>query len=381
MADITSIIENSIAEAADAGIVESDATPDATETPETEVAEVPETPEVPGTEPPESEDSDEVPAAETVEKPVVEKKADEPKDELEKELEALGLGKKELKPGERENRLPYSRTRKIVGNAIKRTTEKFQGQVAELTTKHQASETENATYRNADKVIFNEPDRYMGMLASMYPEKYGKFVEQARKPAEKAVEQPAGPVVDPKDPEPTPDHTFEDGSKGFTPEGFQKLREWDRRQATREANVANKKLLDERLGPIEAERQQAEQRAAQAPRIKAQVASATETWGQAFTDDYNKGEKSEILATMRANDGRDGKPFMSFDACVAKVLTPKLRADRDTMRTEIHKELQAAPAKVVKGPVGTVKATPNANEGPRKMEDIIKEQIDAAGIR
>lgn len=379
MADITSIIENSIAEAADAGIVESDATPDAAETTETEVAEVPETPEVPGTEPPESEDSDEVPAAETVEKPVVEKKADEPKDDLEKELEALGLGKKELKPGERENRLPYSRTRKIVGNAIKRTTEKFQGQVTELTTKHDAVTKENQVYKNADRIIFEEPDRYIGMLAALHPDKYGKYVEQARKPAVEKVAD--APVVDPKDPEPTPDHTFEDGSKGFTPEGFQKLREWDRRQATREANAANKKLLDERLGPIEAERQQAEQRAAQAPRIKAQVASATETWGKAFTDDYDKGEKSEILAAMRANDGRDGKPFMSFDACVAKVLTPKLRADRDTMRTEIHKELQAAPAKVVKAPAGTVKATPNANEGPRKMEDIIKEQIDAAGIR
>lgn len=308
--------------------------------------------------------------------PAAEVKKDEPKDDLEKELEALGLGKKDLQPGERENRIPYSRTRKIVGNAIKRATEKFQGQVTEATTKTQALETEIAPYRRVDELIVKDPDQYVKFLATLHPTLYGKFLKPAEAIADKAA--PTTPAAA-DDLEPKPDHKFEDGTMGYTPDQHAKLLQWNHRQGVREAETRLRKEMDDRLGPMEAERRAREADAAQLPRVQAQKDWATKTYGEAFTADYKKGAKSEILALMKANDGLMGRPYLSFEACVAQFMVPKLQADRNAIRESVLAEINARPAAAVKGPAAAVKAVTEDN-GPKTMEQVIKDSLVAAGL-
>jgi hypothetical protein len=56
----------------------------------------------------------------------------------------------------------------------------------------------------------------------------------------------------------------------------------------------------------------------QVARVRAQIANARNVWGNLFDDDYNLGERFEILKFMREN------PSVAFDACVAQVLGPKV---------------------------------------------------------
>src|ERR1700730_527659 len=65
--------------------------------------------------------------AAVVAEPVVEVKTPAEVDELAAELEALGI--KAPKEGERENRLPYSRVKKIIANSRKKLMESHTGEL------------------------------------------------------------------------------------------------------------------------------------------------------------------------------------------------------------------------------------------------------------
>lgn len=290
-------------------------------------------------------------------------------DELTQELEALGL--KAPKTGERENRLPYSRVKKIVENARKKLAEQHTAALTEHTTKLTAAEQRAQLADNWDRMIESDPERTIRTLAVLHPEKYGKYVSE-HITATPVVQQPAVAAVN--DPKPSPDAEYSDGSKGYSPEGLDALLAWTTRQAVRQAVADTEKQYTERFGPIEQQWKSQQLVAERLPGIRAQIAAAGKTWGKAFEDDYKLDTKSEVLQYLQAN------PSVSFEAGVAAVMVPKLQASRDTMRSDILKEINARPKAAVKTVPGGVKADIGST-GNRSLEDIIKESIDAAGIR
>jgi hypothetical protein len=352
MADLHDIIKASIAEVSE----EPAETPDISDDTGAEVAAEPVV------------EATEVAAVEPV---VAEVKTPAEVDELAAELEALGI--KAPKEGERENRLPYSRVKKIIANSRKKLVEAHTGELKTREEKLTAAEKRLKDFDAADNLLKTDPDRYLQLLATVNP-RYQQYLGVAHKGQQPEVVQQ--PVVK-NEPAPGPDATFADGSKGYSAEGLEKLREWDRRQAVQEAQ----KLFDARLAPIEKanktreEQQRAnEYRQAQIPIIRNQIAVASKTWGKAFDDDYAKQSegKSEILKYMQAN------PDVPFDTCVATVLLPKVQADRTTMRADLLKEINARPKAAVKAPAAASKVGAEP-VGERTTEDVIRDAI--AGLK
>lgn len=283
-------------------------------------------------------------------------------DDLDKELEALGI-----KPGvERENRIPYKRVKKIVENAKKALSESHTKALGEHTTKLTAAEQRLATMDSVDKLIASDPERYISMLAALHPDKYGKFVGRQA--------EPAAPVADPAkdDPRPGPDGQYTDGTPGYTAAGQQKLDEWRDRQVEKRIRAE----YDKRLGPIERERQAAVEIQQRLPGVKNQVSKASKRWGKAFDDDYNKANdgQSEILKVLQANDGQNGRPHLSFEEACAEVLLPKVYAERNVMREDILKELNARPAAAAKTPAAAAVVAADGNT-PRDLTDVIRASI------
>lgn len=288
-------------------------------------------------------------------------------DPLTKDLEELGL--KAPEDGQRENRIPYSRVRKIVENAQKKVEARFTTERDETKTRLTTAETKAAQLDAVDKLIASDPDRYLSLLATLHPV-YKKFTQPqvVAPPAAKAPE----PVVEQP---PPPDHKFEDGSMGYTQEGYQRLVAWQMKQAEDKAVARMEKQYAERLGPLEQNWKTQQANAALQPVINAQIERNKAIWGKAFEDEYKLDSKSEIFTYMQAN------PLVPFDAAVAAVLAPRAAAaaakplDRDAMRKSILDELNGRPAAAVKGVGGPKKPASDVSTGPRSMEDVIREAI------
>lgn len=280
-------------------------------------------------------------------------------DDIDKELEALGI--KPPVEGQRENRIPYNRVRKIVENSRKRLTEQHTTALKGVSEKLTTAEKTIGTF---DRVAATDPDALMAHLVKTHPGKYDKFVKPTS--AEPVVDDTMAGM-------PKPDYVFEDGSLGYTMEGNRKVMEWTiataRKQAVADANAE----MTKRFGVIEQRETVASQRAAMQPRIDAQIAHATEVWGPLFTEDYNKANsgQSEILNYMQAHPG------MPFEACAAAVLTPKLRQSETEIRAKVFKEMNGrkAAAKIVPAS----KSVPEESTEDQDTADIIREAI--AGLR
>lgn len=287
-----------------------------------------------------------------------------------KDLEELGL----VAPVKgQDNRIPHSRVKGMVQKAIERTTIRLQAEVAPLKQKVADYEPKVQMLDRLAVLADTNPDGYIAHLAKANPA-YKKFLEP---PAAAAPKTPAAK----DDPEPVPDGKFEDGSPGYTAEGYKKLREWDQRQAVRIAKSELQAETDARLGPLEQEHkriveqnQARERMEADLPVIRKQVEHAGKVWGKLFTDDYEKskvgdGSGSVILKALRdpANAG------LSFDGVVSLVLAPLQRADATTMREGILKELQGRPAAAAGAPVVAAAATTRTT--PRSTEEIIAEAV------
>lgn len=352
--------------------------PDPVETPEGN-----EPAEEPADNEPEAEVTEEEPTVESPEEPAAEpakpgeKPEDKPKDELTKELEALGV--KAPVAGERENRIPYARVRKIVENAQKKVRTTYEAKVTEYEGKLKSNEAELTDYRRADELIKADPDRYMAVLALMHPQ-YKKFID-AVAGAKPASVEPDRPASDFNEPEPGPDLRFPDGTLAYSAEQQKLHATWQAKQIRAQVNAEMKGELDKRLGPVERERQAIALREAERPKVQAAIRAASARWGKIFDEDYAKGDKSEVLAYIRQN------PNIPYPQAVADVLLPKLQAqnavDRTAMRSEIMKELNAKKpaARTTTGGSTAEGVRKPVSNGPQKLEDVIAASIENAGLR
>lgn len=279
----------------------------------------------------------------------------------------------------RENRIPYTRVKKIADNAAKEAVTSAKATwTKELEASHvpvvkyQELETETKTQKEQlakvaefEHVMLNDTPRFIRMLAGL--PQYATILAPIINPQAQAKPAEAAPVAtsDPSDPMPEPDFDQGDGGKVYSMEGLAKLNAWNRAQAKAEARKEVMAEVEKRFGPIEEDYKRYQHMQTIVPVIQQQITDAR-AW-PLFTE-----SEAEITKVLRDN------PTFNLERAYQTVVLPKLKADRDTMRADILKEVKTAP-RTTSTPATSVKATPVVKAGPRTLEDVIAEAIAGKG--
>ena len=289
-------------------------------------------------------------------------KADDDDDpELTKLLEEYGI--KRAGGVQQDSRMPYSRVRKVTGKIVKTLHEKHVAALAEREAKITAAEKELKPFRDMDTLIKTDPDRYMGILSVLHPEKYKKYLTPAEVKAEVKEVKAAAAV-----PIPGPDIKYDDGTVGFSPEQMDKRDEWLVNKAKSDALTE----MTTRFKPLEDRFRADETNAELRPKVMAQVERMVGIWGEDFRAEFNKGSESEIIKLLKVTPG------LTFDAACAQVLLPRrtkaLTADREKMRTELIAEMNKRPAGAARTTPAQSRETRPTNVD-RTTEDIVGEVL------
>lgn len=293
--------------------------------------------------------------------------------ELTKLLEEYGI--KRAGKVQNDNRLSYSRIRKITGKIVKTIHAKNKADLDERDSKYKTLEDKLKPYEVTDALIQSDPDRYVGILAAIHPDKYKKFLT----PAE--VKEVKAAVKVTEDPIPGPDQKFSDGTVGYSPEQMEKRENWLVAKAKTDA-VAE---METRFKPILDAHQAKEVHNQMEPGIRAQLNRLKETWGELFVEEYKKDKDSDIIKLMRQMDAQ-GTPI-TMDAAATQILLPRklaaekagLTPDREKMRAEILAEIEKAPAAAQRTTPGQTKQIQNVES--MTTEEIIRSAMLANGLK
>jgi hypothetical protein len=308
----------------------------------------------------------------------------------------------------RENRIPYSRVKKISEKAVNEVAEAALGrklnpgekavdvvkahvaQIPQLVATNKDYEQRLNSVGQFETVLSTQPQRFLEMLAGVpaYKE-FFQFVEQAYTAYERggnsfaanpAVAAQPGPTVGQQtgtptpehsapvvegDPMPEPDEVLADGSKQYSLEGVKQLLDWNSRQVTAKVTKDITSQFDERFKPMETEWQAQKRIEATLPVVRMQIAEAR-TWPL-----FNESE-NDIVRILESDKN------ISLEAAYRKVVFPKILAERTKIKQDVIQEMQRAPVASSAMPtrVATKPVSPNAG-GPRNLEDVIKAQIDS----
>lgn len=266
----------------------------------------------------------------------------------------------------RENRIPYSRVRKIVEKAIadeqKRVESSFNPKVKDYEDKVKDYEGKLEQVAKFEQIMLNDSNKFLKMLSSIPA--YVPFFKAVEEAFEKANQlgqapTPAKPTetVPTIDDMPAPDQALSDGTKVYSMDGLKALLAWQAKQV--EGRVT--KQMEERYKPIESAWQANERIQATLPKVRAQVEEAR-TWPK-FVEN-----EDEIVKTLQAD------PSISLEKAYQKVVYPKLLADRNKIREEVLKEMKTAP-KATSVATTASKVSPQTHTGPRNLEDVISEAV------
>lgn len=276
----------------------------------------------------------------------------------------------------RENRIPYSRVKKITEKAVNDAKTDWS---KTLTTSHvpvskfQEAETKLKDYEGRFEQVaqfekFMATDQ-LGFLKRLYQQPgYKELLDQlAAGPAQPvAPVQPSAPV---EEDFPQPDQQLSDGSKVYSMEGLKALREWDRKQVA----TAVLKEVETRYAPLEQDYKAYQQTQAVIPQVQRQIEEAR-TWPL-----FNESE-ADIVKSLQVN------PAYTLERAYQAVVFPKMKAEqerlageakvsKETMRAELLKELKQAPRSTAAA-TGPNRPAP-APTGPRSIEDVINESLKA----
>lgn len=272
------------------------------------------------------------------------------------ELAELGISVP--KPGQRDNRMPYSRVSKVIANAKKKWLEKVKGEhTTELSARDQKikdNEERARQFDAAEKLIATDADQYIGLLKKIYPDKYAGWTKAEIK-ADVAANKPAAT------PKPGPDIKYDDGTVGYSPEQWEKREEWTRAEAVRQAREEVTKEFNERLKPFEEQRQAQQRETQDIQRVRGDIGKLREQWGPELID--NPEVQKEIVDTLDAN------PKMTLVAAARTVALGRIGADRTKIRAAVIKELQGAPLAAAKTPAAPVRS--DAANATESVDDII----------
>jgi hypothetical protein len=346
MSDLEQVIEDSVNDA-----TAPDSTPDTSveETPsiETESAERPE-----GAETPEAE-STQAPTPGSLQEEAVE-------DEFAKKF---GLAANSITG--RENRIPYSRVKKIVAKAEQDALAKYkkeneatsQPKFAELETKVKDYEDRLTRVAQFEHIIENDPKTFLNMLAGIpaYKEFFAYIEQLAARP-----EQPPSSAAQPDAdmPQPGPDGLYDMA-------GLQKLLDWQAKKVEDRVTKQITQQVEQRYDPIRQQWESEQRRQQMIPVIQKQIADAR-TW-PGFAEN-----ETEIIEVLKADQN------ISLEAAYRKVYIPKLQAQaqttRDDMRRTVLEELKGRPT-TTSVPTSAVKPNPTKPQGPRNLEDVIADAV------
>jgi len=321
------------------------------------------------------------PAVEATEEPVPdaqpEVKAEEPaQDDFDKRF-----GIQQTSPLGRENRIPYSRVKKITEKAVSEVAEAALGrklnpgekaidvvkahvaQLPELQSRVTDYESRLEKVGEFEHVMANQPQKFLQLLSRL-PAYEGffsalrEFYEAKQSGVTPAQGQPVQQGQTDTDPMPEPDQEYPDGEKGYSMEGLKNLLAWQERRV--ESRV--KHQIEERYKPIESAWQQEERLRAVVPVVRAKIEEARR-WPL-----FNESEE-EITQALAQDQG------LSLEAAYQKVVYPKLVSDRERMRKELLDEISKAPraTSVTATKVTTKPVTPT---GPRSLDDIIAGEVE-----
>lgn len=277
-----------------------------------------------------------------------------------------------LYPSGRENRIPYSRVKKIAQKAVRDARKEWETEsspkVSEFETKVKDYQTRIGKYEQFEQIMVSKPDQFLQMLSSLpaYKEIFSAIqdaFEKAEQVTKGQVSQKEAPAPDPSSEMPQPDQQLPDGSWVYSMKGLEALNAWNRTQARKETLEE----VNKRFGPIEQQWQAQQRIDSLKPVVEKQISEAR-TW-----ELFNENEK-EIVEVLRKN------PNISLEGAYRQVVFPKFKADREKlavdrtkMREEILTELRAAPRSTT---VSTTAArAEQSSTGPKSLEDIIAEQI------
>lgn len=266
----------------------------------------------------------------------------------------------------RENRIPYSRVKKItekaVADGVAAKLKEFEPRIAEYETKVKDYEGRLGKVAEFENVMVNDPQQFLGMLAQIPA--YKPFFDalhaaQAGETQDQVAKVAQQPVTDDM---PAPDQQLQDGTMVYSMDGLKALLKWNGDQSESRAVERVTKQMEDRYKPMETEWQAHQRMQAVIPQVQSQIAEAR-TW-PLFND-----HETEIVKALQTNDK------LSLEGAYRQVVYPKLVADRTRMREEILKEVSKAPRATsapAAGSKSTAQATPT---GPRSTEDVIYEAI------
>jgi hypothetical protein len=264
----------------------------------------------------------------------------------------------------RENRIPYSRVKKIADRAAKdavtaKETElkgTYDKQLTEFQGKVQQYEGRLQQVAQFEQMMATQPREFLNRLASIpaYREIFQSLMSQG---------QPQQAPPDPNADMPQPDQQLEDGTMVYSLEGLKALNAWNREQARNETLAA----VDARYGQIEQAWQANQQIARLRPVVEAQIETARK-WPL-----FNESEP-EIVQALADN------PRASLAEAYQAVVLPKLLAEKDKLsvdknkvRAEVLAELRNAPSPTTSAPVRASRPVQQTSTGPRNLEDVIRE--------
>jgi len=305
----------------------------------------------------------------------------------EKELEALleEHGFPKPKPGAKEGLSTRTRFRAVLGKELKRAQTRFQEGLSKQDLKKLSDShpglaqvlREVQIKRDLEAVASTDGERYLKALAQAYPNLYGKYL---------SAPAPAAPKTEDLGPMPQPDVQFQDGSRGYSPEQYDRRIAWDVKKQTMELETRLRSEYDKRLTPFERQQKATEERQRMLPKVQEQMARVTKLFGKLFTDDLgdpaNPRKDAEIVAAMAA------APDRHFESVAMELYLPKLiagyeaqikelKTDRQKMRESILDELEKAP----RGAGAPPAAVPGGGKsGPRSVEDVIRDSMSQAGM-
>lgn len=293
-------------------------------------------------------------------------------------------------PGGRENRIPYTRVKRIAANAaaeaVSAAQKKWQEDQAPTTTKLTEYEGKVRDYEarltevgKFEQMMTTQPREFLNILSQIPA--YSEFFDIVNRAVAQLNQagQPAGqPGVGTASTEgmPQPNITLPDGSKIYDEEGLQKLQDWQASRIEAKLTTTYDDRLKTRIAEVERQYAPIKQRydqdqymASVIPKIQADIDEARK-WPQ-----FNENENDIVKAL---NSDRN----LSLEGAYRQVVFPKIRADRDTMRASILAEIQKQPSNT--SPQARAVTRPNAAQpttgGPVNLEDLIASKIREAGL-
>ena len=303
--------------------------------------------------------------------PVADAPADAPTDEV---LSPAGREKDDFEkkfgiPGVsssgRENRLPYSRVKKIAEKAASDSAAakvaEFQPRITEYETKIKDYEGRLQKVGEFEQVMVNNPDDFIAMLAELPA--YKPFFDRVQAAfAGQTQPDTAGASAPVADDMPAPDQELGDGTMVYSMDGLKSLLKWQSEQSESRAVDRVTKQLEERYKPMESDWKEHQREQQLIPQVRAQMTEAR-SWPL-----FNEHE-AEIVKALQLNQK------LSLEGAYRQIVYPKLVADRGKMREEILREVRQAPRATSASTAASRPGASAVSSGPRSLEDVIAEAV------